>query len=102
MFDPNWTGPEKIPANGDKDVYLKLLTKTTYQANGKYIFWTFMFTLILGGLGFCFLVAGACYVRQNYKYNIYAKERKTIKQELLKIKDTEYQNFLLNEKTKID
>ena len=30
-------------------------------------------------------------------YNRYAKERKAIKRELMKIKDTEYQNFLLQE-----
>ena len=61
-----------------------------------------MFTLILGALGFLFLISGACYVRQSYKYNVLAKERKLIKQELLKIKDTEYTQFLLNEKAHID
>jgi len=61
-----------------------------------------MFTLILGVLGFMFLVSGACYVRQSYKYNVLSRERKMIKQELLKIKDTEYTQFLLNEKAILD
>jgi len=61
-----------------------------------------MFTLILGGLGFIFLVSGACYVRQSYKFNVLSRERKLIKQELLKIKDTEYTQFLLNEKAILD
>ena len=90
LSDASWTKPEVIPAGGSKDVYLKLYTKTTYQSNGKYIFWTFMFTLILGCLGFLFLVAGACYIRQTYRYNVYSKDRKAIKLEILKIKDTEY------------
>ena len=61
-----------------------------------------MFTLILGGLGFCFLISGACFVRQSYKFRVLSSERKLIKQELLKIKDTEYTQFLLNEKAILD
>jgi len=57
---------------------------------------------VLGGLGFIFLVSGACFVRQSYKYNVLSRERKLIKQELLKIKDTEYTQFLLNEKAILD
>lgn len=49
-----------------------------------------------------FLISGACFVRQSYKYNVLSRERKMIKQELLKIKDTEYTQFLLNEKAILD
>ena len=37
------------------------------------------------------------YIYQRYTYHKYAKEQKQIKRELLKIKDTEYYNFLLQE-----
>jgi hypothetical protein len=48
--------------------------------------------IVLGTLFVCALLA---YCRQSFIYNRYAKERKTIKRELMKIKDTEYTNFLL-------
>jgi len=71
LDDPLWEKPEVRPADGSGDVFLELLTVTTFQANNKYIFWTFIFTVVLALLGIGFLLAGACYVRQSWKYNMY-------------------------------
>ena len=95
LDDPLWEKPEVPPADGSKDVFLELETVTTFKANNKYIFWTFIFTVVLVLLSLAFLLSGACYVRQSWKYNMYQKERKAFKLELLKVKDSEYTTFLL-------
>ena len=95
LDDPLWEKAEVPPADGSKDVFLELNTVTTFRANNKYIFWTFIFTIVLVLLSLSFLLAGACYVRQSWKYNMYQKERRTAKLLMLKVKDSEYTNFLL-------
>jgi hypothetical protein len=63
LDDPLWEKPEVPPTDGSKDVFLELVTVTTFKANNKYIFWTFIFTVVLVLLSLAFLMAGACYVR---------------------------------------
>ena len=53
--------------------------------------------MVLIVLGTLLVLALIAYCRQAFVYNRYAKERKAIKKELMKIKDTEYTNFLLQE-----
>ena len=66
-------------------------------SNDKYFVWTFIFLVVLIVLSALFVFALIAYCRQTFVYNRYAKERKAIKRELMKIKDTEYTNFLLQE-----
>ena len=68
-----------------------------FTSNDKYFVWTFIFLVILIVLGALFTISLVAYCRQTFVYNRFAKERKSIKRELMKIKDTEYQNFLLQE-----
>lgn len=56
-----------------------------------------IFILLIIILGSLTLLTSVCYGYQRYTYHKYAMEQKAIKRELLKIKDTEYQNFLLQE-----
>ena len=56
-----------------------------------------MFLLLLIVQGSLFVIAAVCYIYQRFLYFRYAKERQQIKRELMKIKDTEYHNFLLQE-----
>jgi predicted membrane protein len=79
------------------DVYVQVKFETTFKSNDKYFRWTFVFIIILIVLGFLFLMSLLFYCRQSYVYASKAKERKYIKQELMKIKDTEYTNFLIGE-----
>ena len=66
-------------------------------SNDKYFVWTFIFLVVLIVLAALFVLALVAYCRQSFVYTRYAKERKAIKRELMKIKDTEYTNFLLQE-----
>jgi len=96
VLDENW-----LPRNdiGDESL-IKLLDveiKTTFTSNNKYYLWTVMFIIILGVLGGLLLLSFLCYCRQTYVFNRYTNERRAIKLEFLKIKDTEYTNFLLRE-----
>lgn len=97
LLDDSWEGPEDIPTDGSKDLYIELMIKTTFSSNNKYYFWTLMFAIILIILGVLLIMAMVCYCRQTWVYNRYVRERQDIKKELLKVKDTEYANFLLQE-----
>jgi hypothetical protein len=59
-------------------------------SNDKYFVWTFIFLVVLIVLAALFVLALIAYCRQSFVYTRYAKERKAIKRELMKIKDTEY------------
>ena len=97
LLDESWTEPEPVPSDGSKDLYIELSIKTTFSSNNKYYFWTLMFMIILIILGVLLIAAITCYCRQTWVYNRYVRERQEIKKELLKVKDTEYANFLLQE-----
>ena len=75
--------------------------KTIFTSNNKFYYWTLIFIVILGILGGILVISFLAYCRQAFVYNRYVKERRAIKQELLKIKDTEYTNFLLRESENI-
>lgn len=94
----SWRGPV-IPRNpdGSEDVFIQVWFRTQYTSNSKYSSWMSMFVLLGIVLGSLFIFAAAAYSYQRCVYFRYAKERKQIKRELLKIKDTEYYNFLLQE-----
>ena len=83
--------------NGNDDAFVEVSFETKFTSNEKYHFWTFLFTLILMVLGFLFLITVMFYFYQTSIYHKYSTERKGLKKELMKIKDTEYQNFLLGE-----
>ena len=93
-----WKGPPK-PRNedGSEDVFLNIWFETKYTSNSKYASWMSMFLLLLIVQGSLFVITGVCYIYQRFLYFRYAKERQQIKRELMKIKDTEYHNFLLQE-----
>jgi hypothetical protein len=94
LYDANWNWPEPDP---QFDVYVEIKMEITFTSNDKYFVWTFVFIVILIVLAALFVLALLAYCRQTFVYNRYAKERKAIKRELMKIKDTEYTNFLLQE-----
>lgn len=56
-----------------------------------------MFVFMFVILGSLFLVASICYSYQRFIYMRHARDRKQIKREMLKIKDTEYNNYLRKE-----
>ena len=101
LSDPDWTRPAPIPDDHSKDVFLTLDTRVKYTSNNKYFYWTFIFTIVLVCLGVLLMIAFLAYFRMTCRYNQYAKERKELKRELMKIRDTEYANFLEEEKLNI-
>lgn len=99
LYDSGWDWQIKkeIKADPEHDVYVEIKMEIAFTSNDKYFVWTFIFLVILLVLGALFVIALIAYCRQSFVYNRYAKERKAIKRELMKIKDTEYTNFLLQE-----
>mmetsp|Transcript_17700 Transcript_17700/g.29938 ORF Transcript_17700/g.29938 Transcript_17700/m.29938 type:complete len:261 (-) Transcript_17700:333-1115(-) len=97
LQDPSWTGVTPRPEDGSKDVQVELSFEFTFTSNDKYFAWTFVFTLVLVALIIVFMISAILYIRMVYLYNRHAMERRNIKRELMKIKDTEYKNFLLME-----
>jgi hypothetical protein len=97
LYDGNWDWNVKkeIKPDPEHDVYVEIKMELTFTSNDKYFVWTFIFMIILIVLAALFVLALVAYCRQSFVYNRYAKERKMIKRELMKIKDTEYSNFLL-------
>lgn len=71
--------------------------ETIFTSNDKYFAWTFIFIIILSILGFLLVFSLTCYVRQSMVFRSKSKERKLLKQELMKIRDSEYTNFLLDQ-----
>ena len=96
IFDPNWI-KTPYPTDGSLDLWIGLSITATFTSNNKYFFWTLIFSVILLILGSLLLFAFICYCRQSFVFNRYARERREIKQELLKLKDTEYTNFLMEQ-----
>ena len=86
--------PEKV-TDGSNDIYMKVDFKYEFTSNDKYFVWTFFFGIILASLMVILLLSCCLYTKMNYDYNRHAKERKALKQQLLKAKDTEYANFNL-------
>ena len=99
LYDSKWDWQIKkeIAPDPEHDVFVEIKMEMAFTSNDKYFVWTFIFLVILLVLGGLFVIALVAYCRQTYVYNRFAKERKQIKRELMKIKDTEYQNFLLQE-----
>lgn len=93
----DWQIKKEIAPDPEHDVYVEIKMEIAFTSNDKYFVWTFIFLVILIVLGSLFTIALIAYCRQQFVYNRYAKERKAIKRELMKIKDTEYTNFLLQE-----
>lgn len=77
---------------------MKIRSELVFTSNDKYYAWTVVFMIILAALGIILLGSLAVYCRMNVVYNRYAKERKEMKQLLLKMKDNEYSKFLMQEK----
>jgi len=94
LYDENWGFPIPDP---EFDVYVEIKMEVAFTSNDKYFVWTFIFLVILLILAALFVIALVTYCRQSFIYNRYAKERKAIKRELMKISDTAYTNFLLQE-----
>jgi len=89
--DSSWSGPVKKRAeDGSEDVYIKMSFQTTFTSNNKYFSWMFIFLLLLIIFGSAIVVSSIFYVYYRYQYFKYAKEKRQIKRELMKIKDTEY------------
>ena len=95
--DWNWQVKKDIAPDPEHDIYVQIKMEMAFTSNDKYFVWTFIFLEILIVLAVMFVISLIAYCRQTFVYNRYAKERKAIKRELMKIKDTEYQNFLLQE-----
>lgn len=98
LRDEDWREVEVRPNDGSKDVNVELGFTMTYTSNNKYFAWTFIFVIVVIALGVVFLGSLIVYLRMTLKYRAYAKERKEMKQLLLKMKETEYRNFLEQEK----
>lgn len=98
LSDSNWKQPAVRPTDGSKDVIMKIRSELVFTSNDKYYAWTVVFMIILAALGIILLGSLAVYCRMNVVYNRYAKERKEMKQLLLKMKDNEYSKFLMQEK----
>jgi uncharacterized integral membrane protein len=64
--------------------------QTTFTSNNKYFSWMFIFLLLLIIFGSAIVVSSIFYVYYRFKYFKYANEKRQIKRELMKIKDTEY------------
>jgi len=71
--------------------------QTTFTSNNKYFSWMFIFLLLLIIFSSTIVISFGFYVYYRYQYFKYAREKRQIKRELMKIKDTEYSNFLLHE-----
>lgn len=92
LYDSGWDWQKKkeIAPDPEHDVYVEIKMEIAFTSNDKYFVWTFIFLVILIVLGALFTISLVAYCRQTYVYNRFAKERKSIKRELMKIKDTEY------------
>lgn len=83
-------------ADPTKDhLFVRVDITTTYTSNDKFFFWNLIFLYILCTLGALLIMSTCCYCWKTFKYNRYVKERRLLKQELIKVKDTEYTNFLM-------
>ena len=94
VLQPDWQ-PSPQTGDGSEDLFINMEVRSTFTSNNKYFFWTWIFSLIVILLGGLLVLSLICYCRQSYVYNRYTKERRALKKELIKIKDTEYTNFLL-------
>ena len=89
--DSAWSGPVKKRAvDGSEDVYIKMSFQTTFTSNNKYFSWMFIFLLLLIIFSSAVVVSTGFYIYYRYQYFKYANEKRQIKRELMKIKDTEY------------
>ena len=97
LYDDSWDWQirKEIKPDPEHDVYVEVKMQIDFASNDKYFAWTFIFLVVLIILGVLLVISVFAYCRQAFVYNRYAKERKAIKRELMKIKDTEYTNFLL-------
>ena len=82
IFDEGWV-PKPIPEDGSEGVFISYQAQLNFTSNTKYFFWTWIFSIVLIGLGSVFVLSLICYWRQTYVYNRYAKERKEYKRQLL-------------------
>jgi hypothetical protein len=101
LQDETWTKVSERPSDGSMDVNIELQMELIYTSNDKFYAWTFVFIIIVSGLGLTLLASMGIYVRQSFVYKRYAKERKEMKQMLLKMKESEYTKFLTSESQKL-
>lgn len=78
-----------------KHLFVDVNVTTTFTSNEKFYFWNWIFITLIAFLGFVLVLTFLCYVWKVRKYNNYVFERRILKTELLKIKDTEYTNYLM-------
>lgn len=97
VLDPNYIPSKFVWGDQTLDISMSLEIKSTYTSNNKYYVWNVVFIIVLSVLGGVLLISVLVYWRKVFVLNRYVQERRLLKQELMKIKDTEYTNFLLRE-----
>jgi hypothetical protein len=95
VLDSNWiqTPPDQV--SSADHLFVDVNITTTYTSNDKFYFWNWIFIILIGTLGSILGLTILCYCCKVRKYNNYVSERRILKKELLKIKDTEYTNYLM-------
>jgi len=86
-----------MPASPDDHLFVDVQIATIFTSNDTFYFWNLVFIIILLTLVALLSLSVLCYLQRTWRYNFYVKERRKLKHELLKIKDTEYTNFLMKQ-----
>jgi hypothetical protein len=106
LNDANWKAPAHgigaDPGTNEGDVNVKVYTKLKFTSSDKYQVWSSLFTIIFITLGVVALLSFLFFLRMTCVYQNYALERRELKRALINLKDTEYANFLLDQKKSLD
>ena len=95
ILDPDWIfkNPNSDPTLDH--IFVDVNITSTFTSNEKFFFWNWVFIILIIILFSLLFFVLLCYCWKVRKYNGYVSERRALKQELIKIKDTEYTNFLM-------
>lgn len=86
------------PTTDEGDINVKVYTKLKFTSSDKYQVWSSLFTIIFITLGVVTLLSFLFFLRMTCVYQNYALERRELKRALINLKDTEYANFLFDQK----
>ena len=96
LSDPSWKGFVQ-PKDGSMDIVMSVSVNTIFESNRKFQVYVRGFSVILLCLAILLISALTFYCYQTFKYNRYVRERKKLKFQLMKVKDSEYTSFLLEQ-----
>jgi len=97
IFDDEWIPSPVSDDDKESHLFVDVHIATIFTSNDTFFFWNWVFIIIIISLGAMLGLSILCYCQRTWRYNFYVKERRKLKRELLKIKDTEYTNFLMRQ-----